>query len=468
MLSGIGIALTLGAIGFTNIWNYPPAVFLLVIAALARDCVEEKRLRLATLARASAFIIPVVVLSVGLYLPFYVGLDPAGSFAILEAAPGTTVLDLTVTMPHHLVYIWLPFLWLTASFAAAALTSIKPTARSAALASIPVIVPVTVWAAALIVSRGSDGLLDEVDARSQGWITILVLASLLGAVSLAFISHVRARENPSGAQAAPFALLVAAVALLLMLGMEFFWYHDLWGTRSTTLLKLGYHAWALLSISGAFGAHYLLSAWRPNGLPQRLARSAWLAATAVLLLTAFVFPVTSTFSRTNGFQNPRHLDALILVETFEPDESAASQWLWHEVKGTPVILEAVGDSFTGYGRVSSRTGLPTVLGWPWHEQLWRGSLAPQAGRKEAVARAYMTTDADEARSILDRYDVEYVYVGSLERLQYGEAGLAKFGSFMDVVFRSGQVTIFKTREPDPQASLPSACRLSTRKPAMLH
>jgi len=145
---------------------------------------------------------------------------------------------------------------------------------------------------------------------------------------------------------------------------------------------------------------------------------------------------------------------LILIKTFERDEYDASEWLWHEVRGTPVILEAVGDSYTGYGRVSSRTGLPTVLGWPWHEQLWRGSLAPQAGRKEDVALAYTTTDPEEAKAILERYAVEYVYVGSLERLQYGEVGMAKFASFMDVAYQNEHVIIYRMPKEEPSVQAP--------------
>jgi uncharacterized membrane protein len=176
-------------------------------------------------------------------------------------------------------------------------------------------------------------------------------------------------------------------------------------------------------------------------------RSAWLAATALILLAASIFPLAASFSRTNGFQNRRHLDGLILVKTFEPAEYEATEWLWQEVDGTPVILEAVGDSFSGYARVSSRTGLPTVLGWPYHEQLWRGSLEPQVGRREAVERVYTTTDPNEARAILERYDVEYVYVGSLERGQFQPASLSKFGLFMDIAFQQGEVTIYRRREP---------------------
>ena len=44
---------------------------------------------------------------------------------------------------------------------------------------------------------------------------------------------------------------------------------------------------------------------------------------------------------------------------------------------------------------------------------------------------------------LDRYDVEYVYVGPRERATYGTEGLSKFASFMETVFSQDDVEIFR-------------------------
>ena len=60
-----------------------------------------------------------------------------------------------------------------------------------------------------------------------------------------------------------------------------------------------------------------------------------------------------------------------------------------------------------------------------------------------LSTARATTDPNEARLILVRYHVEYVYAGPLEKVTYGEAGLTKFQQFMDVVFRNKAVTIYK-------------------------
>ena len=56
---------------------------------------------------------------------------------------------------------------------------------------------------------------------------------------------------------------------------------------------------------------------------------------------------------------------------------------------------------------------------------------------------------------MDKYDVEYVYVGHLEKEAYGEVGLAKFATFMDVAYQNDSVTIYRmSREVETVVSAP--------------
>ena len=107
------------------------------------------------------------------------------------------------------------------------------------------------------------------------------------------------------------------------------------------------------------------------------------------------------------------------------------------------ILEAVGGGYSEHGRIASSTGVPTVLNWPGHEMQWRGSSTPIEGRELDVQTIYQTLDISEATSLLDKYDVDHVYVGSRERTKYGEAGLAKFVEFMTPVFSEADVVIYR-------------------------
>ena len=126
-----------------------------------------------------------------------------------------------------------------------------------------------------------------------------------------------------------------------------------------------------------------------------------------------------------------------------PDDYKAVMWLNQNIKGRPVIVEAQGDSYTDYGRISANTGLPTILGWTVHEWLWRGSYDIPSPRIEDVRLIYESDDLDETKALLKKYGVEYVYVGNLEREKYTNLTGSKFEGLGKVVFETGQTKIYK-------------------------
>ena len=111
-----------------------------------------------------------------------------------------------------------------------------------------------------------------------------------------------------------------------------------------------------------------------------------------------------------------------------------------------VVAEAIGGSYTGFGRISEYTGLPTVLGWPGHESQWRGTSAPQGNRAEDIATLYTTPDWGTAQDILSRYNIRYVYIGGLERSTY-PVHEDKFVRNMAQVFQQGTVTVYEAPSP---------------------
>ena len=67
-------------------------------------------------------------------------------------------------------------------------------------------------------------------------------------------------------------------------------------------------------------------------------------------------------------------------------------------------------------------------------------MLPDAGvwsRIGDVDNFYNTTDSAEAQRILDKYDVDYVYAGSLESVYYSPEGVAK----LDVMAADGTLTL---------------------------
>ena len=123
-------------------------------------------------------------------------------------------------------------------------------------------------------------------------------------------------------------------------------------------------------------------------------------------------------------------------------------WLRENVRGSPVILEGNTPLYRWGGRVSIHTGLPSVVGWRWHQQQQRWGYLHQVDRRiRDVDRIYSTTNPSEAIALLDRYGVSYIYVGQVERLYYAERGIAKFDDELSAhlapVFQTDELTIYE-------------------------
>jgi uncharacterized membrane protein len=268
----------------------------------------------------------------------------------------------------------------------------------------------------------------------------------------------RALRSLREASSLPFILLLILTGALLTLGPEFVYLRDNFGARLNTTFKFYYQTWAMFGVAAVVGIDYLWATRRTaaDRAVAALAAGGYLALLAVALL----FPVYAVRSRAAEYRGPvaaagqpldrqpATLDGLAYLARFNPSEYEALLWLRAQATAAvgppPVVLEAVGGQYSGYGRVSANTGLPTVLGWPGHEWQWRGSDHPEPGRRQPlVDQIYRSLDLGPVGSLLDQFNVTYIYVGDLEREQYGEAGLRKFAAGLDVAFANDRVTIYR-------------------------
>ena len=99
--------------------------------------------------------------------------------------------------------------------------------------------------------------------------------------------------------------------------------------------------------------------------------------------------------------------------------------------------------------MSIYTGLPSVVGWRWHQQQQRWDYRDAVDQRIIdVNRIYSTRNPGEALMLIRKYGVKYVYVGQLERLYYPR-GLEKFDQALrgdlDKVYENGQVAIYRVR-----------------------
>jgi uncharacterized membrane protein len=168
---------------------------------------------------------------------------------------------------------------------------------------------------------------------------------------------------------------------------------------------------------------------------------------AINLLLGSVYLIGSLPSKTADFAGPPSLDGMAYFARDYPDDWAAIQWLDDNVSGSAVILEGSRGAYWIEGRssrFSMATGLPTLMGWANHESQWRGDYFNSvASRQDDIRTIYQARDWDVAQALLDKYDIQYVIVSSLEQDWYNPVFTAKFDRFMHRVFKQGDVVIYK-------------------------
>ncbi|MDP3998843.1 MAG: DUF2298 domain-containing protein, partial [bacterium] len=207
--------------------------------------------------------------------------------------------------------------------------------------------------------------------------------------------------------------------------------------RANTMFKLGYQAFIMLSLSSAYIFMRIITAGK------NLFTLLFFCLSVLLFIPVAIYPSFSIKSYYNDLRNYQGLNGVVWLERQYPTDYKAIGWLRENVKGQPVVLEAVGESYTDYSRVSSFTGLPTVIGWPVHEWLWRGSYDEPGKRDAEVRRAYEATSLEETKKFLKKYRVEYVFVGTLERQKYPGVDFEKWSQLGTPVFQSGQTTVYQ-------------------------
>ena len=76
-----------------------------------------------------------------------------------------------------------------------------------------------------------------------------------------------------------------------------------------------------------------------------------------------------------------------------------------------------------------------------HEGQWRGSYEEVGSREEDVRLLYETFDWQSALTIIQRYNIRYIFVGSLEMSTYA-VNEEKFTQNLRAVFSEGDVRVY--------------------------
>lgn len=215
-----------------------------------------------------------------------------------------------------------------------------------------------------------------------------------------------------------FIIILGLCAIGLVLIPEVIYVEDIYSgdyKRANTMFKLTYQAFMLFGI--CFG--YLFIRLLVYGKTTRQKRA---GLVGLILFTSSLFyvgnAVNSWYGNIFASEGYKGLDASAFMKEEMPQDYHATNWLNENVIGSPVVLEANGDSYSDYQRVSVITGLPTVLGWHTHEWLWKSDPGLLDIRSADIESIYTSDDEELVRKLIDKYQIEYIYVGHLERIKY--------------------------------------------------
>ena len=457
-------SLVLGGMAFLNTWDFPFYVALFAGSYVLRRW-QDVGGKLSLLVRD--FLAVSLVVGIGgilLYFPFYLGFSSQAGGIIPNFVYPTRGAHLWVMFATLLVFIisYLVYLW---KFNGDRKSLQKGFVLTLGFVILLILVMLFLSVIIFIVPGLGDLFLSSIAAPDfsamlkeslfrrvtsfGGWLTLFVLSTLTLGLLLKFSDQNQdeREELPLSSVFLPsnaFTLLLILLGLVLVIGPEFLYLRDLFGWRINTIFKFYYQVWLLWGIAAAYSVAVLLVDLR----------NYWRVIFRIVLVVTLVVGLTYTtfaiWTKTNGFQPPSglSLDGVEYLERQSPEEMAAIRWLSRASLG--VVAEAVGGSYTATARVSTLSGQPTVLGWPGHESQWRGGSQEIGSRQGDIERLYCTKDWVEAQSIIEQYDIRYIYVGSQERIAYstekclGGLNETKFLRNLNPVFSQTGVTIYES------------------------
>jgi YYY domain-containing protein len=443
------VALLLGGLAFLNTWDVLIIALLLTLAFFLSSLRAEGGHGGLHLERSLLLLLSWGMAAILLYLPFLLGFSSQARGILPNLLNPTRGAHLWIMFGPLFVPLLL-YLWRTRpSFTAS--SSLWAFGWMGSL-SLFLAFSLFSWGLALLIAFVFPVLAQQFLAAQgvtePGMLVRAVLMRRLdhgfGALTLLFLLALslmplrKHHGDPSASEpgedhAQGFFALLSTLGLLWILIPDFFYLGDQFGWRINTVFKFYYQAWVFLSLAAA-------CAVAVGGLEKRFSRLSR-GLMILALLAGLVYPVLSWWDRTGGFTSFRSLtlEDFHRLERFQPQEAAAIRFLQRAPFG--VVAEAVGGSYTEYGRVATYTGLPDVLNWPGHEIQWRGDAAPQGTRQDDLRRLYETPSWQEAQRILEKYHVRYVYVGSLERIAY-RVNLEKFERHLRPVFQQEGVIVY--------------------------
>ncbi|MDD2224655.1 MAG: DUF2298 domain-containing protein [Candidatus Shapirobacteria bacterium] len=239
-----------------------------------------------------------------------------------------------------------------------------------------------------------------------------------------------------------FVLAIVVTATLLIIIPEIIYLKDIYiyeHRRANTMFKLTYQAFIMYALVSGYAFYKI----------RLLLKSKWLnflygILFAIIFSIHLIYPYFAIRSFYGSLKTYQGLWGLNYLKNDFPDNFNAINWINKNISGQPVMLEAVGDSYTTFNQVSVSTGLPTVEGWIVHEWLWRGGYDKPKMRQDNVQSIYESDDLNRLKQLIQKYNIKYIFIGDKEYEKYpdlNEDNFKKIGG--QIIFQSGKTKIYQ-------------------------
>jgi YYY domain-containing protein len=207
--------------------------------------------------------------------------------------------------------------------------------------------------------------------------------------------------------------ILAAFGLFILVLCELVYLKDNMGEtffRMNTVFKCYLPAWLMLGTA----ASVMTGTWISSRkwIPEFSGRTSEIL-TIIVVTALFILPfyVTPPFTMGSGT-----LDGLAYLDNQHPGDAGGVAYL-RSLKGEEILVEAEKGDYSYYSRVSSFTGIPAVVGQPFHEFMWRGDTTGWYSSRPADIRA-IYEQPDKTVALMKKYNATLLYVGDLERERY--------------------------------------------------
>jgi uncharacterized membrane protein len=308
-------------------------------------------------------------------------------------------------------------------------------------------------------------LLTRLSSAWAGWTFIWSVVLLGAALWLALEPVIFERAAHANNQAIIFPLLLVALGGALLAVCEIVYLRDVFvGSypRMNTVFKFYFQVWLLFALASAPALAWLVERarmpaperWR---IPLYAGRAAWGLLVVALVAATLIYPFGASHSVYPLDQ--KHvtlaLDGMRRNPFLAPQDVAGIVWLQQHAPADAVVVE--GNDKAEYNTVTSRvstyTGLPTLIGWLGHEYQWRvnwlkdpAHAADYNARLTDLTTIYTNPDNQVVVQTLRKYHARYLFVGAVEWQTYGaQADLNRFARFLPIVYQGDGAAIYAVR-----------------------